>query len=71
MPKAYTTISGDMWDIIAYRQMGSCMHMDRLIRANAGYAHIFVFPAGIALTIPDMEEAEGIGLPPWKSGVLG
>lgn len=71
MPKAYTTISGDMWDSIAYRQMGSCLHTSRLIQANAGHAGIFVFPAGVTLTIPDVEEEGSAGLPPWKMGVLG
>ena len=49
MTKTYTTISGDMWDKIAYEQMGSVLHTDKLIRANAEYAALFVLPAGIVL----------------------
>ena len=44
MTKTYTTISGDMWDKIAYEQMGSVLHTDKLIKANARHAATFVFP---------------------------
>ena len=47
MSKVYTTISGDMWDQIAYKQMGSVLYTDKLIKANADYATMFVFPAGV------------------------
>ncbi len=70
MPKIYTTISGDMWDKIAYEQMGSVLYLDQIIRANAEYADIFVFPAGMALTIPDVERRVNMELPPWKRGRL-
>lgn len=56
MSKTYTTISGDMWDQIAYTQMGSVLHTDKLIKANADYAAMFIFPAGVVLTIPEVEE---------------
>ncbi|MCI9418377.1 MAG: phage tail protein [Eubacterium sp.] len=68
--KTYTTISGDMWDQIAYAQMGSVLYMDKLIKANADYAAMFVFPAGVALTIPEVEEKRSMELPPWKRGLL-
>ena len=35
MSKKYKTISGDMWDQIAYTQMGSVLYTDKLRKANA------------------------------------
>lgn len=70
MIKTYTTISGDMWDQIAADQMGSVLHTDKLIKANAKYAAIFVFPAGVVLTIPETEDEENLELPPWKRGLM-
>ncbi|ANU48514.1 phage tail protein [Enterocloster clostridioformis] len=70
MTKTYTTISGDMWDKIAYEQMGSVLHLDKLIKANVKYAALFVFPAGIVLTIPELEDEVNMELPPWKRGLL-
>lgn len=46
MTKSYTTISGDMWDKIAYNEMGSVLHTDKLMKANVKYASTYVFPAG-------------------------
>ena len=66
MPSSYTTIQGDMWDLIAYRQLGSELYMDDLIDANKKYREIVVFPAGITLTIPDVVTPTAVLLPPWK-----
>ena len=46
MNKTYTTISGDMWDKIAYQQMGSVLYTDKLIRANVEYASLSCFLPG-------------------------
>jgi len=70
MHKTYKTLSGDMWDKIAYEQMGSVLYTDKLIRANAEYAALFVFPAGVVLTIPEVEDEANMELPPWKRGIL-
>lgn len=70
MPNTYTTISGDMWDKIAHEQMGSVLHTDKLIRANAEYAALFILPAGIVLTIPEVLDEVNMELPPWKRGIL-
>ena len=32
--KTYTTVQGDMWDMIAYKQLGSVALTDRLMWAN-------------------------------------
>jgi len=66
MPKTYTTISGDKWDLIAKRTLGSEMRADALIKANIKYRHIFFFPANVQLVIPDIPARPPGGLPPWK-----
>lgn len=70
MTKTYTTISGDMWDKIAFEQMGSVLYTDKLMNANATHAATFVFPAGVVLTIPEVEDETDMELPPWKRGFL-
>lgn len=70
MNKMYTTISGDMWDQIACKQMGSVLYTDKLMKANTDYLEVFIFPAGIMLFIPEVEEKQNMELPPWKRGVL-
>lgn len=65
--KTYTTIQGDMWDSIAYTQLGDCAHTDKLIAANTEYLDIFIFPAGIELNIPDVDTtSDSDSLPPWR-----
>ncbi len=66
MAKTYTTMAGDLWDFIAYREMGSCKYMDKLIDANRQYVDTAVFSAGTVLTIPDVEAATTTTLPPWR-----
>ncbi len=62
----YTTKQGDTWDIIAYQQLGSTDHTDRLISANLEHVGTFLFPAGVALRLPEIEEKTSGSLPPWK-----
>lgn len=68
--RTYRTISGDMWDQIAYEQMGSSFYSDKLMKANKQYLQYYIFPAGIELTIPEVESNEVATLPPWKRGML-
>lgn len=69
MAKTYTTIKGDMWDSIAYKTLGSVNLTDRLMMANRRYLHLYTFPAGIVLNVPDVRaQAAAGGLPPWKQG---
>ena len=35
--KTYTTVQGDMWDMIAYRTLGSISLTDKLMMANRKY----------------------------------
>lgn len=62
----YVTVQGDMWDSIAYRQLGSEAHTDKLINANQQYRGYYTFPAGIVLTLPDIIQTASDTLPPWK-----
>lgn len=64
--KTYTTTQGDMWDSIAYTQLGSTDYTDRLINLNRRYRMYYTFPAGIVLTLPEPEEKTSSTLPPWK-----
>lgn len=66
MSKIYTTVQGDMWDMIAYKEMGSVDYADDLMNANSSLLGHFSFPSGIVLTIPDVQETGASTLPPWK-----
>lgn len=63
----YTTISGDMWDAIAYSQLGDVDYMGQLMALNMQYIDYFIFPAGIVLELPEkVERKTNPLLPPWK-----
>jgi phage tail protein X len=64
MAQVYTTVSGDTWDNIAYKTTSNGCNMDLLIAENPQYSDTFVFPAGVQLTIPEIEETSST-LPPW------
>lgn len=65
----YTTVSEDTWDIVAYKAYGNEMYMDTLIKANIEYKDTYIFPAGVVLTLPEIELTVSESLPPWKQGV--
>lgn len=65
----YTTVSGDTWDIVAYKAYGNEMYMDTLIKANIEYKDTYIFPAGVVLTLPEIELTVSESLPLWKQGV--
>jgi phage tail protein X len=66
MAKTYTTVDGDMWDSIAYRQLGSCSYTDRLMMLNQAHIRTFIFPAGVVITLPDVQTKPVTPMPPWK-----
>ena len=66
MSKTYTTVQGDMWDSIAYDQLGDVAYTDKLMNLNQKYREYYTFPAGIVLTLPDPAETVSDTLPPWK-----
>ena len=64
----YTTKQGDMWDSIALAVYGSTDYTGLLMRANQQYLDTYIFPAGIALYVPEITD-EDVGqtdLPPWR-----
>lgn len=65
----YTTVSGDTWDIVAYKAYGNEMYMDTIIKANIEYKDTYIFPARVVLTLPEIELTVSESLPPWKQGV--
>lgn len=68
MAGTYRTISGETWDMIAYRALGDGMLMDRMIAANQDKSDIFIFPAGVELQVPDISATASATNPPWYSG---
>lgn len=63
----YTTVQGDMWDSIAYSQLGSTNYTNLLMEANLKHRETFTFPAGVVLTLPDIPDTPAAStLPPWK-----
>lgn len=67
MSRTYTTVQGDMWDSIAYTQLGDVAYTDKLMNLNRQYRDYFIFPAGIVLTLPDaVAERVPDSAPPWK-----
>lgn len=64
----YTTVQGDKWDSIAYKELGSTDYTGALMGLNSKYLGYYTFPAGVKLTLP---EAAGrrdtqTGVPPWR-----
>lgn len=70
MSDTYITISGDTWDIVAYKVYGNEMYMDMLIKANMEYKDIYIFPAGINLFLPEINVEVSETLPPWKQEAI-
>ncbi len=66
MSKTYTTVQGDMWDKIAFSQLGSSEYLDLLINSNRKYREYYIFPAGIELTLPAVPVSVNRTAPPWK-----
>jgi len=70
MIKTYTTISGDMWDGIAYKVYGDEAYTDELMKLNPKYRDIVIFPAGVVLDLPEESLSVSVSLPPWKRNGL-
>ena len=65
----YTTVSGDMWDSIAFKVYGTTAQTGKLMAYNSEYLdENFVFPAGIELRVPELTNADAdlSALPPWR-----
>lgn len=66
MSRTYIKAQGDMWDGIAHTQLGDVAYTDKLISLNPAYRDFYIFPAGIALTLPEPAADVSPNLPPWK-----
>ena len=62
----YRTIQGDTWDMIAKKVLGDTRYTGNILQANLQHNHYFIFPAGIALTIPDADTTDPSSSVPWK-----
>lgn len=68
MMGTYTTIQGDVWDLIAYKLYGDEKYMKDLVEANWKYIDVVVFSSGTVLNVPEIPEEELEGAPFWRQG---
>ena len=61
-----TTIQGDTWDMIAYKQYGAETGAAALLEANSELSSIVVFPAGLTVVVPEYTKPTTDRLPPWR-----
>lgn len=66
MKTKYMTLQGDMWDIVAKKELGSEKYMHLLLPLNSKYRESLVFGSGATLTIPEAPPETAPVLPPWK-----
>lgn len=64
--RTYTTSQGDMWDGIAYEQLGDVSYTDALMNLNQAYREYYTLPAGLVLVLPEPVTPPPSSLPPWK-----
>jgi phage tail protein X len=65
----YITVSGDTWDVIARRALGSEFHMDLMLDANPEHNYVARFDAGVELVVPEIPAEDApASLPPWRLG---
>lgn len=65
--KKYTTISGDTFDLIAHKALGSTRYTELLINENRAHVATVIFKAGVVLTLPTIiKEERAAKLPPWR-----
>ncbi|WP_034443058.1 tail protein X [Cloacibacillus evryensis] len=67
--RTITTMSGDTWDVIAWRIWGDGAdqgHMADLIGANQQHVQTAMFPGNVTLAVPEITEEEPASVPPWR-----
>ena len=63
------TLSGDTWDLIAWRVCGDGADKENtaaLIEANPQYLNIGIFLGNVEIVIPDVKESPPVSIPPWR-----
>jgi phage tail protein X len=68
LTNVYTTVQGDTWDIIAYKNYKDETYMTTLIEANLAHREVVIFSAGVLLELPDAVTEKSADLPPWRTG---
>lgn len=66
MPKTHITSQGEAWDQIAKKRLGYESMAHHLMAANPNHRHVVIFPADVALTVPDIDPQSQEEPPPWK-----
>lgn len=61
----YITKQGQAWDQIAKEVYGKESCADFLMQSNPRHLDIFVFPPGVGLETPELQEAKK-NMPPWR-----
>lgn len=62
----YTTVQGDIWDVIAKKVYEREGYADKLMAANPLLIEYVIFPGGVELNVPEIEEEEADDLPLWR-----
>ena len=63
----YKTISGDTWDLIAYKQYGDETYMRTLIEANPQLSETLRFDSNVEIKVPVLPTETSDNLPFWHS----
>lgn len=72
--RIYISTQGDMWDMIAIRvygaQRGNEHLMYRLLEENYALRNQCIFPAGLAVNVPDVDLSVTVPLVPWTAATF-
>lgn len=66
----YKTCAGDTFDLISYKQLGSCRYTELLINKNRQHVDTVIFRANVELELPDVSTERKVNLPPWRTDSL-
>lgn len=59
------TKNGDMFDWIAFKELGDCLYTQKLMRVNREKLQTFIFDSGKNIIIPTVESS-AVNTPPWR-----
>lgn len=70
----YTTIQGDMWDMVSLRvygmKKGADHYMHKLLEANPTLHDYCQLPGGLTVVVPEIPVQSTIALVPWKDATI-
>lgn len=71
--REYTTISGDTFDLVAWKMYGRESLADKIMEANMDKLDYLIFPDNLKLKIPDpskfISEAAASDTPEWRTSL--